>query len=60
MVTIHSTVAGNSDLERGADLPHTRVAQPAESLDEGRERHTFDRIEIHDGRTRYGVLARLE
>jgi len=55
-----SAFAGNSDIEGPADLLHAPVAESAETLDECRERHALDRIEIHDRGARHGIVARLE
>jgi hypothetical protein len=54
-----SAVAGNGDVDGLADLQHPLVAESSETLDERRERHTLDGIEIHDRRARDGIVARL-
>lgn len=43
-----SGFAAHGDLEGVAYLQHSLVAESAETLDQGRERHAFDRVEIYD------------
>ena len=55
-----SALAGNGDLEGPADLQHSFVAEPAETLDECCERYALDRIEIDDRSEWDQVVRRLE
>ena len=59
-VDLRFGLASHGDLEGRADLTHAVVAEPAEALDQGPNRHALYRIEVHDRASRNGILARLE
>jgi hypothetical protein len=46
--------------EGSADLPHARVGQPSEPLDEDRDRDALDRVHVDHAAAGYRVLAGLE
>jgi hypothetical protein len=50
----------DGDLERGADLAHSRAAQSPETFDEDRDGDTLDRVEIHGAVTNDRVVVRVE
>ena len=55
-----SVRAVDCDGEGQADLPHARVGQPSEPLDEDRERDALDRVHVDHAAAGYRVLAGLE
>lgn len=55
-----SAFAGDSDLERLADLEHPVIAESAETLDERPERDALDRIEIYNRPAWHGIVSRLQ
>jgi hypothetical protein len=55
-----SVRAVDRDGEGCADLPHARVGQPPESLDEDRDRDALDRVHVDNAAAGYRVLAGLE
>lgn len=52
-------MAVHGNVERCADLTHPVVAEPSETLHEGRERDTLDRVEVYRGPPRDWIITRL-
>lgn len=59
VLPVHSSTV-HGDRQRSTDIPHSLVAQAAESINEHSDGHTLDRVEVDGAPPRDWITARLE